>query len=278
MQKTLRIQFLLLFNILINTNLYSQIHTTDTTQIDSAEFWETRKIMDKLPVIKFERKLFQRGTTTIPYRFLFPKGLNASEKYPLIITFHNSSRVGNDNEKQLEYLAKIWLREDIYNNYRCFVLAPQFNKRSSNYQENNEGVLVSAPSHDAHQILALINEVENKYPSIDKNRIYLVGYSMGASTAQNIISIEPNKFAALVSIAAVPDFSNLKKLKKKNIWLIHGEKDNENPYEGSKQLYERLFKSKNLVFSTFTNLKHNNIVTPFLLTDEIPKWLFEKHK
>lgn len=79
MQKILLIQLLLLTNILINRNLYSPIHTIDTTQIDSGEFWETRKIMDKLPVVKFERKLFQRGTTAIPYRFLLPKGLNGSE-------------------------------------------------------------------------------------------------------------------------------------------------------------------------------------------------------
>lgn len=44
----------------------------------------------------------------------------------------------------------------------------------------------------------------------------------------------------MISIAAVPDLSNLNAFKRKNIWLIHGEKDNENPYAGSRILYEKL--------------------------------------
>ena len=73
----------------------------------------------------------------------------------------------------------------------------------------------SKPLDDALEMLLLIKEIENRYP-IDKNKIYLVGYSMEASTVQNLMNISPRKFAALVSIAAVPDFSNPEKLKHKN--------------------------------------------------------------
>ena len=101
---------------------------------------------------------------------------------------------------------------------------------------------------------------------------------MGASTAQNLLNIAPSKFAAIVSVAAVPDFSNLTKLSKKNIWLIHGEKDDDNPYIGSVELFNKLATDKNLIFTSFSNLNHNNIVIPFLITEEIPEWLFEKRK
>ena len=127
-------------------------------------------------------------------------------------------------------------------------------------------------------MLELIKNVEKEYPDIDKDRIYLIGYSMGASTAQNLMNIQPDQFAALVSVAAVPDFSNLRKINKKNIWLIHGEKDTDNPYIGSVELFNKLSSDPNLVFTTFTHLNHNNIVIPFLLTEEIPKWLFKKYK
>jgi predicted peptidase len=92
------------------------------------------------------------------------------------------------------------------------------------------------------------------------------------------MNLQPNSFAAVVSVAAVPDFSNLNEIKGKNIWLIHGQKDDENPYIGSIELYNKLSSDKNLIFTTFTNLNHNNIVIPFLITDEIPKWLFEKRR
>jgi predicted peptidase len=55
----------------------------------------------------------------------------------------------------------------------------------------------------------LIKKITAEYPEIDKNRIYLVGYSMGASTAQDLLSITPETFAAIVSIAAVQIFLTL---------------------------------------------------------------------
>ena len=273
MNKKIIVQFAILLTALVSNHSYAQIHKVEDRIIDSVQFSGTKKALNDLSVDKFQKKIFRNGSTTIPYRILTPKDVNA-KKYPLVITFHNSSRIGNDNELQLEPLARIWLRENIYRDFNCFVVAPQFNERSSNYLQQSDGVLASTPSEDARQIVKLIEEIESKYP-IDKNKIYLVGYSMGASTAQNIMNINPEKFAALVSIAAVPDFSNLKKLKHKNIWLIHGKKDVENPYVGSATLYARLGDQKNLVFTTFNNLDHHNIMIPFLLSDEIPKWLFQ---
>lgn len=273
MNKKFIVQFTILITGLISINSYAQTHTFDDKTIDSVEFSRTKKALNDLTVDKFQKRIYLNGRSRIPYRILMPKDAQA-KKHPLVITFHNSTRIGNDNENQLEPLARIWLRENIYSNFNCFVIAPQFNERSSNYQQENDGVLTATPSDDAREILKLIEEIERTYP-VDKNKIYLVGYSMGASTAQNILNINPEKFAALVSIAGVPDLSNLKKLKNKKIWLIHGKKDIENPYIGSTELYARLGNNKNLVFTTFNNLEHNNIIIPYLLSDEIPKWLFK---
>ncbi|MNI36901.1 Alpha/beta hydrolase family protein [compost metagenome] len=101
---------------------------------------------------------------------------------------------------------------------------------------------------------------------------------MGGSTAQNVLSIAPNKFAAMVSIAAVPDFSKLSALKEKSIFLIHGKKDTVNPYSGSEELFTRLKDNKSLIFKTFTELNHDNITIPLLLENEIPIWLFNQKK
>ncbi|WP_281310219.1 prolyl oligopeptidase family serine peptidase [Flavobacterium flavigenum] len=246
------------------------------TSVDSLTFANNRKILNSLNTDAFEKKIFIKENIQIPYRLLIPKDKSNSQKYPLVITFHNSTRIGNDNENQLEPFAKIWLRPEIYNKYQCYVIAPQFSKRSSNYEKNSEGIQVSKPSEDVFALLELIQNVEKEYPNIDTNRIYLTGYSMGGSTAQNLLHIAPDKFAAMVSVAAVPDFSNLKKVSRKNIWLIHGEKDDENPYIGSVELFSKLSSNKKMTFTTFRKLNHNNIVIPFLLTEEIPKWLFEK--
>lgn len=252
----------------------AQQKISDTTQIDSLYAATVKKQLNKLPVGNYQHRVYQNKSGTIPYRFLTPKNFDQSVKYPLVITFHNSSRIGTDNENQLEPLARIWVRDTIYSTYKCFVLAPQFNRRSSNYTDTGNG-LAAKPSDEVALLFDLIRKIEQEYPNIDHNRIYLVGYSMGASTAQNLFSLNPDQFAALVSIAGVPDLSNTDKLASRKIWLIHGEKDDENPYQGSEILFRRLKGNKKLLFTSFPNLNHHNIMIPFLLTDVIPEWLFK---
>lgn len=279
MQKQIsQILLMTLFLIVTTTLSFGQKKEFRDDKVDTLTFLNNRKVVNSLNTEPFQKKIFQKDNITIPYRLLPPKNTILGKKYPLVITFHNSTRIGIDNENQLEPFAKMWLRDDIYSKYSCYVVAPQFSKRSSNYENTTGSIQIAKPSDETITILELIKNVEKEYPDIDKNRIYLIGYSMGASTAQNLMNLEPDRFAALVSVAAVPDFSNLKKINKKNIWLIHGEKDNENPYGGSVELFNKMSSNPNLVFTTFTQLNHNNIVIPFLLTEEIPKWLFKKRR
>jgi len=267
------------FFILLADLAFAQKKIVNEAIVDSLTFIHNRKLVNDLNTDLFLKKVFIKDSIQIPYRLLQPKATKSvKQSYPLVITFHNSTRIGNDNDKQLEPLAKIWLRPEIGKKYLCYVVAPQFSKRSSNYERNDANILVAKPSADVVALLALIDQLLRQYPNIDKSRIYLIGYSMGASTAQNLLALAPDKFAATVSIAAVPDFSNLSQLNEKNLWLIHGKEDDENPYPGSVELFNQLAFNKNLIFTTFTNLNHNNIVIPFLLTDEIPKWLFTKRK
>ena len=267
-----------LFSTLSLNFTFAQKKEFRETVVDSLTFVNNRKALNSLNTDSFLKRISTKENIEIPYRLLTPKDNSNQQKYPLVITFHNSTRIGNDNENQLEPFAKIWLRPEIYTKYQCYVIAPQFSERSSNYEKNSDGIQVSKPSAAVFALLELIQNIEKEYPNIDKNKIYLIGYSMGGSTAQNLLNIAPDQFAGMVSVAAVPDFSNLKKLSQKNIWLIHGKKDDDNPYIGSVELFAKLSSNKNLTFTTLNNLNHNNIVIPFLLTEEIPKWLFEKHK
>jgi len=246
---------------------------------DSLTSAQARKELNNLSANDYLKQTLSKGNQSINYRLLLPAKNRNRKKYPLVITFHNSTRIGTDNEKQLEPLARIWLRPDIRRRYQAFVIAPQFQTRSSNYYPDSvRNCLISKPSYDVHLLLDLIREVKNKYPQIDPNRIYLVGYSMGASTAQNLMNMAPETFAAMVSIAAVPDFVNIKAISQKPIWLIHGRQDYDNLYEGSEHLYRALKGNRNLLFTTYNKLDHNLITIPLLLTPQIPAWLFSQHQ
>lgn len=264
-----------LLALLLSNAASAQSLTFSDADFDAAAMAEARKTLNDLPADDYEKKSYSHDGQTLPYRFLSPKTQRKGASYPLIVTLHNSSRLGHDNEAQLEPLARIWLRAQIRDKYPAFVIAPQFETRSSTYVEDaSRQVLASAPSADVAAVLALVRETLAKHSQIDRNRVYLVGYSMGGSTAQNLFSRAPDLFAALVSIASVPDFSNLRGIAAKPVWLIHGKKDDENPYAGSVKLYEALRSDRHLRFTTYNRLDHNTITIPFLLGEELPAWLF----
>lgn len=259
--------------------VYSQRMVSSDQEVDSLVAATARQQLNSLPDTDYARAIFQAQGKSLPYRLLKPARRQEGKSYPLIITLHNSSRIGQDNEKQLEPLARIWLRPEIRERYPAFVIAPQFAERSSNYvQDVERKVFKAIPSADVGLLVPLIKSLLKQHPDIDRSRIYIVGYSMGASTGQNLMSLKPGLFAALVSIAAVPDFSNLPGLAGKPVWLIHGKQDDENPYPGSVALYQALKQNRQLLFTTYTHLNHNNIMIPFLLDEAIPEWLFRQQK
>ncbi|MBO9593054.1 MAG: prolyl oligopeptidase family serine peptidase [Niabella sp.] len=246
---------------------------------DSNAAVRVRTYLNRLPDTAYQKKIYHPGQTQLLYRLLVPPNPVAHIKYPLVITLHNSSRIGNDNEKQLEPLARIWLQQEIRENYPAFVVAPQFPARSSNYSmDTTKGVLMAFPSADVTLVLSLVKELVKEHPAIDRRRIYIVGYSMGASTGQHLLSMAPDLFAALVSIAGVPDLSNIRGVARKPIWLIHGDADDENPYSGSVVLFNLLKKNRRLLFTTFRHFNHNAISVPFLSGDALPAWLFKQKR
>lgn len=241
---------------------------TDTTA--------TKNLLAKIRGIDknlFEAKTYSNNTT-INYRFLSPKTIETNKKYPLVIVLHGSGAIGTDNEKQLWTMAKLWAEPTIQSKYPAFVVAPQFPTRSSNYTlDKNRNVLTSKAEPCLETVFQLIDSLKTTLP-IDLKRIYVVGYSMGASTTINALSLRPDLFAAAVTFAGIPQFDKIDVLKSKSIWLIHGNKDIENTIESDLQFFEALKYNPKIRFWELEGIGHEDIITSQFLGDAIPKWLF----
>lgn len=223
------------------------------------------------------KSFLSRENITIPYRLLTPVDQQPSKKYPLIITFHNSSRIGSDNTSQLEPLARLWLDSAIRKKYQGYVVAPQFSSRSTNYKmDQQRGVLTSSAEPQLIAVLDLIDSLVREY-NIDQKRIYLVGYSMGGSSVIDLLNLRPGEFSAAVAIAPVPQFNNVLSMVNVPIWLIHGAADTENPFAGSERLYKEINLRSKTRFWIFDSRTHDNIVSASLLNENIPRWLFSHH-
>jgi predicted peptidase len=250
------------------------------------QYTDTIATLNRITKIRsISNTLFDTGTFTgkensiLKYRLLKPiPGNSPSKKYPLVIVFHGSGAIGNDNTSQLGVLSKLFAMPDIRSKYSCYVLAPQFSSRSSNYvPDSTRHVLTSKPQACLLAALDLIDSLKSIFP-IDENRIYAVGFSMGGSSVINALSVRPELFAAGISISGIPQFDKIQNLKQIPIWLIHGNTDTENPIASDELFYKELQSSYRIRFWIFDHTEHLNIFSPLILGEQLPQWLFAQTK
>jgi poly(3-hydroxybutyrate) depolymerase len=158
----------------------------------------------------------------LPYRYLVPAGYNPANAYPLIIFLHGSGERGNDNNAQLNNNANgaLQLVSDANQAISpCFMLAPQasFNE---GWNANTLGQVVRA----AQQLAATY--------SIDSERIYVTGLSMGGAGSWQIVTLYPFYFAAAVPMSGW-GAGYYEKIVSLPIWNFHAADDGNVNVSGS---------------------------------------------
>ncbi len=91
---------------------------------------------------------------------------------------------------------------------------------------------------------ALFAEVLSKY-KVDRNHIYIVGFSNGGTGSVHFASIWPDRFAGVVSLegaGCMKGIADPGKLVKTPVLLVHGDIDSVVPVQCSKDLYKSLQK------------------------------------
>ncbi|MPS74190.1 MAG: alpha/beta fold hydrolase [Chryseobacterium sp.] len=244
---------------------------------DSLQSLARIKYVKSLDYSDFKAGKFDNGKIAVNYRFLKPKKVEQNKRYPLVLVFHGSGAIGTNNTSQMGVLSKMWLLPENRENYPVYVLSPQFPVRSSNYHlDETRNVKVSESNEYLDLVLKSIDSlVINE--SIDRDRIYVMGFSMGGATTSNAISKRPDLFAAAINVSGISQFDKMDELLNMPIWIVHGSLDTDNFPQSNFKFFDEM-KSKGKIFLwEYKDKYHNNILSSELL-DEIPKWLLKKHK
>lgn len=232
-------------------------------------------------ILSISNDLFDTGTfvtgeaAPLRYRLLKPPAYtDTNQVFPLVIVFHGSGAIGDDNSKQLGLLAKFWATPQIQAKYPAFVLVPQFAERSSDYvMDSSRGVLTSVPRNCLGVALQLIDSLK-RVLNIDDEKIYATGFSMGGSSVTNALTLRPELFAAALSVSGIPQFDRVQALADIPLWLIHGNEDTENPPASDRLFYKEAgFKDK-ILFWEFEQTAHNDILPAVVSGEKLPQWLF----
>ena len=165
----------------------------------------------------------------MPYRLMKPIHFDSNKRYPVIVSLHGGGGRGTDNRKQLRGWNRLLAEEPRRSDYPCYVLAPQANR------------LWDA----AH--LKNIKEVIAALPSVDLDRLYILGHSMGGHGTYILIQIDPGYFAAAApsagsGLARTEEFIDASLITEVPIWAFHGDKDKVCPYDRDRKLFAEMKK------------------------------------
>jgi predicted peptidase len=170
---------------------------------------------------------------TLPYRLFTPQGYDKRRKYPLVLWLHGGAGLGNDNLKQISAGNKIgshvWTFPENQTKHPCFVVAPQC------HEEAMWTTLDLKPSGPLRLVLELLEPLKTTF-SLDEQKFYVTGQSLGGFGTWSIISERPRLFAAAVPVCGGGDVSTARNLTTLPVWAFHGENDNAVSVERSREM------------------------------------------
>jgi poly(3-hydroxybutyrate) depolymerase len=156
------------------------------------------------------------------YRLFKPANYDPAKKYPVVVSLHGVGERGTDNRRQvdLEDLAHPWIEDTVQAKVPHFVMLPQCPTDSTWGGMRGAGGLGST----GQGILDILDSLRREF-SVDTNRLYITGLSMGGAGTYNLLKAKPGYFAAAAPCAAGGDAAAVSAIARTPIWHHHGSDD-----------------------------------------------------
>lgn len=217
------------------------------------------------PVHSLYRALDSTGSpdAKLSARLMRPK--NPSRPLPLVVFLHGAGERGNDNLLQLSGVPELLASTPWARRFPCYVLAPQIPLQTS---------------WNAHleELEALIQHSISTN-SIDPDRVYLIGFSMGGGGAWSMAARRPDMFAAVMPLATGGNPQNVSPLINTPLWAVHGADDTAMPVNRSKRMIEALTAAGGSPrYTVLPGVGHGCWIDVFSPQAEYVPWLFRQRR
>jgi predicted peptidase len=240
------------------------------------------ELITEVTVDDYEPHVFTSSESdTIQYRLFIPREYNPDKKYPLVLFHHGGGGSGKDNKRQFEGpCPREWAGPERQKSNPCFIVAPQIPRSGSRDREaqTSRTEVMRVHIRTIHEIL---DHLEAEY-SIDKNREYVTGLSMGGECTWISMIERPDRFAAAVPVCAGDKFIGMsasergKKFARFPLWIFHGAEDNVISVEVSRKVVEELKKAGgNPRYTEYPETNHNSWSKAYR-EPEMIEWLFDQ--
>jgi len=212
---------------------------------------------------------------SMPYRLYVPENYDKQKKYPLVLYLHGGGGRGDDNRKQIEggngYIVDLLVSRSTQAKYPSIVVVPQ------SPGEGWVGFDSITPTSYLNLVLDLIKDLESSY-SIDTDRRYVLGQSMGGFGTFAILTMQSNMFAAAVPLCGGGDESKAAQIAHVPIWAFHGELDEAVSVARSRNMIAALTKAGGKPKYTEYKGEGHTIWTKVVMEPELLPWMFSQKR
>lgn len=210
----------------------------------------------------FDFKEWKYGNTVFPYREARMAYDEASTKPALVVYLHGGSKRGNDNIKQMSetaigVIADYLLRKNV----NSIMIVPQCPDSLTWGVKTNEA------------IKSLIDNYVD-VGSVDVNRIFLLGGSMGGTGTWLMSAAYPGLFAAVMPVAGNPSNIDIESISYTPVYAVMGLQDDLIPMQPSISVITTMKDTgSEALIDIETDFSHVKACTDSY-TDERLDWLF----
>ncbi len=199
------------------------------------------------------------------YRFYAGRRLRRADGdgWPLLVYLHG--RNGDVMSPDQPHDPRRFSNEENYRKRPCFIIAPQCPGTGS-WDGNNAAAVVK-----------VIGDLVKHLP-VDRNRIYLTGFSMGGYGTFYLLNQEPRLFAAGVPVAGGGNPAIASEIKRVPVWVFHGAKDDAVDVSQSRNLVAALEKARGIVKYTEYPEEGHGIIGKVYDDEELHEWLFAQSR
>jgi predicted peptidase len=201
----------------------------------------TASAKDPAPGQQVEQNFTTTDGAEVPYLLYLPEDYSSNQPVPMILFLHGRG----ESNGPLSIVAK-WgpPRRLAQGEQMKYIVASPQCPRNSFW------------SHDEQQrrLLELLAHLQKQY-TIDPDRIYLTGLSMGGFGTWRMAADHPEKFAAAVPVCGRGDPRSASRLIHLPIWAWHGTEDQAVPFERSVEMVEAI-RAAGGTKVRFTSLEH----------------------
>lgn len=232
-----------------------------------------------------EMRVFTDSTGyDLPYRIYVPADYNEDYAYPLVLFLHGAGERGYDNEAQLKHTIMHPFMDKSCPIYQSIVIIPQCPVYDgwvhTNWDIGSYSIEKAKLAGSMSAVVELLDAMIEEF-SINEDRQYVFGLSMGGYGTWDLLARYPDRFAAAVPICGGGDPSKASDLVDVAIHVFHDDGDPSVPVEASREMVEAIKAAggEKIIYTETSGVGHE--VWDVAINDKelsVIYWMFEQRR